>query len=241
MQQKKLLGSLVKLAQKQAKATAFVFDLDSTLFCTKWRTEKILLDSLSHVPKEKCSKEIMERIKQIEIAPTDWDLEGIFIKHGLDLREPCLKEVQKYWDKYFFRNEYLQADRPYPGAPDFLNKLKQAGGSIFYLSARSDKHMREGSLSSLKKWKFPLEDSTHLILKEELDPADSFYKTKELEKLSKQYSSICFFENEPVILDSVSKQLPQIRIFWMNSAHSGVMSEPPKQAEVLDMSYEIEI
>ena len=219
--------------------TAVVFDLDSTLFCMKWRTEGIIKTAVQNPDFKKKFPEITEKILGIKIEPRDWALKDIFQRHGLDLAHPAIKEVQKFWDKYFFRNEYLSLDRPYEGSVEYVNLLQRAGGSVFYLTGRNRPNMGAGTLQSLKKWGFPLVSEERLILKP--DPAfeDSIYKLKALKKLKKTFQTILFFENEPVILHLINERLPDIKMFWVNSAHSGKMSGPPAHIPVLSMNYSL--
>ena len=80
--------------------------------------------------------------------------------------------------------------------------------------------------------------SKNLIMKEDSSIEDSIYKTNKLQTLNKTYKYIAFFENEPVILNKVSKELPQIHLFWVDSTHSR-KELPPKSAIPLSMNYKL--
>ena len=225
----KNLEKALKIAQKYGNKSLFVFDMDSTLFCMKYRVQAIIAHAF-HEPSllEDFPNEI-KNLPFIEPQVSDWSIEDVLSRYQPALPQEFLKRVEKIWRKKFFSNEYLCFDRPYPGAPQFLQKLSQLGAELFYLTARNYNSMRPGSLRSLKRWNFPLKQDEHLIMKKEGSPenfiGDADYKSRELKKLSQKFQILCFFDNEPLILNQVEKDLPQIELFWIDSTHS-------KQAQV---------
>ncbi|MCY4513044.1 MAG: HAD family hydrolase [Bdellovibrionales bacterium] len=235
--QKKHLKSVLQTIEENPHPVAVVFDLDSTLFCVKWRTEGIIKDAVQTPAFIKNFSEMTEQFQQIQVHPKDWSLKDIFKRHGLDPNTPASKTIQKFWSKYFFQNDYLHLDRPYEGSVEYVNLLHKTGGHVFYLTGRNKPYMGKGTVRSLKKWNFPLETENHLILKK--DPAfeDSVYKLEELKMLKNKFQTILFFENEPVILHMVHKYLPDIKMFWIDSAHSGKKSGPPDHIPAIPMSY----
>ena len=234
---KKHLKSVLQAIERSRHPMAVVFDLDSTLFCVKWRTEGIIKDAVQNPSFISNFPEMAKPFQQIQVHPRDWALKDIFKRHGLDPSAPASKAIQKFWNRYFFQNDYLHLDRPYKGSVEYVNLLHKKGGHIFYLTGRNRPHMGKGTLQSLRKWSFPLKTENHLILKS--DPAfeDSVYKLEELKKLKKKFQTILFFENEPVILHLVYQYLPDIKMFWIDSAHSGKKPGPPDHIPVISMNY----
>ena len=198
-----------------------VFDLDSTLICVKGRTKKIL-QSVAHYPRFQhiCSPYI-EHFKKAEFDEKAYSLKSILQNMGVSLNFDCYKEVFLYWTLHFFSNKYLEHDKLYKGVKDFLFKVQKSGSDIMYLTGRSFSLMGTGTFSQIQKWKLPLEKRNHLIMKPNTFTEDAYYKVKQLEELSKTYSNIWFFENEPVIINFVNKLLPHISIVFVNTAHSG--------------------
>ena len=235
------LKSVLQIIDQSDHPVAVVFDLDSTLFCVKWRTEGIIKDAVQNPSFTKKFPEMIEQFKQIQVHPRDWALKDIFKRHGLDPKAPASKTIQKFWSKYFFKNDYLHLDRPYEGSVEYVNLLHKKGSHIFYLTGRNKPHMGKGTLQSLKKWNFPLKTEDHLILKK--DPAfeDSVYKLEELKKLDKQFQTLLFFENEPVILHLVNEYLPDMKMFWIDSAHSGKKPGPPDHIPAIPMNYTLSV
>lgn len=234
---KENLKKAIEFVRNRIGPLAVVFDLDSTLFCMKYRTEAIIKEFIrknSH----NLSTETLSKIKNLKVTERDWSVEEILSRYNISSKEPLVKAIHKYWRNCFFTNDFLYLDRPYIGSSEYVQLLKNQGASIFYLTARNHKKMAEGSLSSLKKWGFPLESPSHLILKKDLDVEDFTYKLKELNQIQKKFKAVLFFENEPVILNAVSVELPQIKLFWMDSTHSR-QQLPIKQALPVPMDYRL--
>ena len=236
---KKHLKSVLQTIEQSPHPVAVIFDLDSTLFCVKWRTEGIIRDAVQNSNFADNFPEMVEPFQKIQVHPKDWALKDILKRHGLDPGAPASRAIQKIWNKHFFQNDYLHLDRPYQGSVEYVNRLHKKGGNIFYLTGRNKPNMGKGTLQSLKTWNFPLETEDHLILKS--DPAfeDSVYKLEELKKLKKKFQTLLFFENEPVILHLVHEYLPDIKMLWIDSAHSGKRSGPPAHIPVIPMNYSL--
>ena len=228
--------ALVKGRAGQGKgAVAAVFDLDSTLFCMKHRTEAILKGFV----KERAPPSAKAKLADLTVTERDWSVEEVFSRYGLSPEDPVTKAARSYWNNRFFTNEFLlKWDRPYPGAADYVRRMEKAGAAVFYLTGRSRRSMGEGSLVSLRKWGFPLQNPARLILKGKADDDDALYKSGELAKIQERHKFIVFFENEPIILNRVEKVFPKIRLFWMKSAHSR-KETPPKSALPVPPDYRL--
>ncbi len=232
----KNLQKAIELTKKNQPNVAIVFDLDSTLFCMKYRTQAIINDYIQQ-DSFVAQSSLREKMQSIEVTKKDWSIEEILKRYDLDKNEQLLKRLAVFWRKTFFTNDYLHYDQPYSGSIPFVKHLNDLGGIIFYLTARNLQNMEEGTLSTLKKYNCPLKTKEHLILKSNREQSDAEYKTEELKKLSQQFKTILFFENEPVILNLVNQTLKDIHLFWMNSTHSG-KANPPKIALPISTEYE---
>lgn len=231
-----LKKALLMAKQKKEKGL-FVFDLDSTLFCMKYRTQAIIQDGIKNETFHSQFPKQIEMIKKAQVTERDWSIPEILSRYGFSPQEPFVLAMNKFWRKHFFKNDYLHLDRPYKGCVNFIQNISQFKSKIFYLTARNKNSMFEGTVQSLKKWKFPFENEKQLIMKEDNKTTDADYKTKQLQKLSEKYETIVFFENEPVILNQVAKTIPEVHLFWLNSTHSR-REEPPKTAFPLSMDYQ---
>lgn len=233
------LKKALQISREQKEKVVFVFDIDSTLFCMKYRTQAIIdqalkEDFLLKEFLEDSNKNSKNRTK-IKVTERDWSIVEILSRYGITDKK-LLKKMESYWKRSFFSNQYLHLDQPYEGAVDFLQKL--SGCAIYYLTARNYDRLRQGTLKSLKEWGFPLQKDSHLIMKKSLKETDTEYKSGHLALLSKEFETVCFFENEPVILNQVSKSLPHIHLFWMNSTHSR-KEKATRKAHKLSMTYSL--
>ena len=226
------------IAEREKEKALFIFDLDSTLFCMKYRTQAIIQDCIQNESFYTQFPKQIKTIQKVEVTERDWSITEIMSRYGFSPKEACVVAMEKFWRKRFFKNDYLHLDKPYKGCVSFIQHISKFNSKIFYLTARNKKNMFEGTAQSLKKWNFPLEDEKHLFMKEDTDTTDSDYKTKQLQKLSKKHEIIVFFENEPVILNQVARTIPGIHLFWLNSTHSR-KEKPPETAFPLSMDYQL--
>ena len=226
----------IYIAKQKKDQSLFVFDLDSTLFCMKYRTQAIIRSCINNKEFYNEFSKHLETIKKVEVTERDWSVEEIMSRYGFLPTEPLVIAIQKLWRKSFFKNDYLNLDKPYRGCVSFVQHISKLGSKVFYLTARNRVTMYEGTVKSLKAWNFPLENEKQLIMKEKPETKDAIYKTEHLKKLAKNYETILFFENEPVILNEVSREIPQIHLFWINSTHSR-QKKPPKTALPLHIDY----
>ena len=234
----KNLKKALQISNTKKQQAVFVFDIDSTLLCMKYRTQAIIDEALQKDFLLKEFSQDSKKLSQVKVTETDWSVVDILSRYGIK-DQKLLKKIESHWKKLFFSDKYLHLDQPYEGAVDFLNKLASQN-SIYYLTARNNDILRQGTLKSLKKWGFPLQEDCHLIMmKQSLKESDKEYKSKHLKILSKQFESVCFFENEPVILNQVNKILPHVHLFWMNSTHSR-KETPPRKALTLSMDYSLD-
>ncbi|MCY4321364.1 MAG: hypothetical protein OXC37_03030 [Bdellovibrionaceae bacterium] len=228
---------LIKIAKEQK--SLFVFDIDSTLFCMKYRTQALIESCLQESSFCQKFEKYLKKLKDIQVTETDWSIPEIMSRYGFHPEEEVVKTISKTWKKGFFSNDYLHLDRPYNNCVNFVQSISKFQAQIYYLTARNYKTMYEGTIQSLNKWEFPLKKESYLIMKTVTEQDDSEYKTQHLKKLNENFDIILFFENEPVILNRVAKQIPHIQLIWMDSTHSRRES-PPEKALRLNMQYSFE-
>ncbi len=199
---------------------ACVFDLDSTLICVRGRTQAILRSAPDYPPLSQICAGQVDLFRTIEVYPTDYGLKQILIRKGIQLSSSCYYDLSGYWAHCFFSNEFLKYDELYTGVYSYLSQLKKTNVDIMYLTGRSQKSMGEGTYRQLKEWKLPLEKKEFLIMKQNNFTEDAIYKANFLEKLSKKYKRIWFFENEPTTINFINQHLPKVQLVFVNSVHS---------------------
>ena len=226
----------LQLATTRGNRALFVFDVDSTLFCMKYRTQAIIESCICEKTFSESFSDCIERLKKVQVKETDWSVEEILSRYQFQSQEPVVSALQKCWKRKFFSSLFLDRDRPYKGCADFVRRVFEHQSKVFYLTARNTKNAFEGTLRSLRQWKFPLETEQNLFMKEDFETQDALYKTQYLKKWSEEFEEVLFFENEPVILNEVARNAPTVHLFWMNSAHSR-REKPPTKALSLSMDY----
>ncbi len=230
------LRKAIQIAKQKKEESLFVFDMDSTLFCMKYRTQAIIRDCLKDPLFCETFSEYLSAIRQVRVTARDWSVEEIMSRYGFLKEAPLVLAVQKIWRKNFFANTYLHLDKPYKGAASFVRHISQLGAQVYYLTARNQAAMREGTVQSLKFWSFPLKDEKRLIMKEDSEAEDAAYKMERLKKLAQKSDAVLYFENEPVALNRAVQSIPQALLFWINSVHSR-REKPPPSALPLSMNY----
>ena len=209
-----LLSRLDKALNQQKSITA-IFDMDSTIFDVTPRNQEIL-NLFFH--KHKRLKAEKHRLK-----PLEWGIERFLNKEYSDKFK---KEAKSFWKRHFFAGTFLNSDRPYPGAIEFLHGLKGIGSEVLYLTGRDTERMRTGSLKQLKYWKLPLDQDEQLYTKPHKGMPDGPYKSLFIKKIIKQRlnNEILFFDNEPVVLDHCSfNDRKNYKAFFIKSTHSNRM------------------
>jgi hypothetical protein len=210
----------------QYKNCAAVFDLDSTLFCVSPRSEAILHD-LAKEPWfiEKFPREAVI-LSTIKVEPTEYGIKAALMRTPLQPTEELIEAVKKYWRSKFFSNSHMRHDLVYPGAPEFVKRVKDAGATVYYLTGRNESLMKDGTHLNLKNWSFPDIPIERVMMKPSDLDSDENFKEMRLREMSSKYDCIWFFENEPVIIHQVRRALPDVRIVFIDSAHSGKADSP---------------
>jgi hypothetical protein len=130
--------------------------------------------------------------------------------------------VNDHWHYWFFHSHFLTEDRLIPGAVEFVTRIKNQGADLMYLTGRDQGRMLDGTLASLKHWKFPVTgDDVAVRLKPEPCMDDAKFKLSVLEKMAGFYTKIYLFENEPVNLNLIKKYLPEVQLVFIDTVHSG--------------------
>ncbi|MNL41004.1 hypothetical protein D3C87_1633890 [compost metagenome] len=170
----------------------------------------------------------MPLFKGIKTLRGDWGIANALKRAGLDGHHQEFQEaIHEFWHKNFFSNHYLQYDEPYEGAVDYVKALHQAGARIAYLTGRDVARLGTGSEEVLKKWNFPLDDRSELVLKPHKSMDDAEFKSDWFIEASKgPFKKIYFFENEPVNLHKLLVTCPHVEMIFFKSTHAG-KAEPP--------------
>ena len=187
------------------KPLAWVFDLDSTLFCTGPRNKRVFWKFLQK--QENFPKHWMLAWNQLSPQSQEYGVPKTFFKlfreQGWSEAE-AQNEARHLWESYrehwmeeFFLSSNMAYDPPYEGAVKFVQSLYDLGYDVVYLTGRDEPRALEGTIHALKAANFPMGDRTHVRLKPSQDMADLDFKTRAAERLNSEFSVRALMDNEP--------------------------------------------
>lgn len=232
---RKILNETKDTSLQNGKSLA-VFDLDSTLFDVSPRIQKVLWNFAHDAVFSERYPETVEILKNIRLEKKDWGIKQAVLRAGLGSHSAEFHEdLRGYWKKNFFSNSYLEYDKPYDGAVEFVRELQATGAQIVYLTGRDTFRMGEGSIKVLKKWAFPVgEDNAQLVLKPKAGMDDAQFKKDWFASQNlESYGHVWFFENEPANLWEIQKHLPKVQMIFFDSTHSGKAEPLPDVPTIL--------
>lgn len=236
------LKSLVKKikSHQDHSPVLVVFDLDSTVFDVSPRTEHILKEFANNEEFQKKYPRQTSALRHVKVESTDWGIKQALSRLKLEGTIDFFEELREFWVQHFFSNDFLHLDRPYEGVVDYIKHLEDLGARIMYLTGRDTHRMGDGSLKVLQEHGLPVDENHHkLILKPQKGMSDSKFKRDVFLDLVKEHTEIWFFENEPVNLNLIEKELPDIKLVFIDSVHSN--REPtPEHLPTVGMKFYIE-
>ena len=252
---------LLELAAIDPSTILFVFDLDSTLFNTRYRTQKIFEEWSHESSSVKQHPILAEKIQRwVAQSAGSWvkeiydpvDFVAYHTREPIISRSPLAVRLRYFWSQRFFHGSYLRWDRPYPGVCSLLAELVRMGCAVSYLTARSRRPLLGGTLLSLSQHQLPLpgvdevsvvskqsRPQVALILKECDTVDDQTYKDRALEvfKSHPWFSRLVFVENEPAIVNMADQNHPSIHTYLYRSVHSATMSWDDLSAKLQSQSF----
>lgn len=212
-------------------SSLILLDIDSTLVQTHQRNQAILEDFCRELGDQ--YPEDIHKIKGIECRPNDYSYYSALKRLDVSFSDPSFADdLQYYWRRRFFSSDYLHYDQPVPGAVAFVKALQQKSLNYMYLTGRYHRPMLAGTEKSFATLGFPF-TAQQLILKMDPQEKDEVYKSREIAQLKPKHSKIVLFDNEPVILNKIREDHPEVELVWFESTHSG-RQQPP--ADVLKIS-----
>jgi hypothetical protein len=216
-----------KLASSAGAPCAWVFDLDSTLFCTGDRTRRILYDFLRSHTSTKPVWWLLH--KSLAEVPQVYNVEHMFeaALNNLVGSQRAQQEARElwqvfrpYWTREFFSHRFMQHDLAYEGASELVNTVHQSGIEVVYLSGRDHHRSRDGSRSALVKAQFPMGQGTHLMIKKDASVGDLEFKERAATILKSRFRVALTIDNEPENIAMFAQAWPAARIVYFASVAS---------------------
>lgn len=216
-----LVARIVARAAAAGPGHAAVLDLDGCLFDTRPRQ--------IHIFRELAGQRGWPELARVEVAHIrDWSLRNALLAAGLDpvWVETHGPEIREFWERRFFRGEYVLHDHAMPGAPEFVRALHATGVHVVYLTGRDDR-MREGTEAALRRFGFPqgVERATLLT---KADPAeeDVVWKERALEMVATLGHVVLYLDNEPANVNLFRRVHPEALVVFVETDHSFRKDEP---------------
>ena len=225
---------MTDLLKKPTPDQLFILDIDSTLVTTHQRNQSIIeafiLEFHNQFP-EDC-----KALEKAECQLGDYGIESTLQRISFEEKNTgSLEALHAYWRENFFSGRHLHADQPTGGAVDWVQSLNKENIPFVYLTARHHGPMWTGTLKAMAEIQFPI-NTDNLFLKEDLSDSDETYKTKLISKLKEENpnKTLVLIDNEPVVLNRVAEDHPDVALVWFESCHSGRMQPPSKAQRIKD-------
>ena len=220
-EQDNLLDSIVARAAQHGSDGVGVFDLDGCLFDTRSRQVHIFREFASQTG----------NLELYDVDAThfkDWDLGNTMANAGIstDQIADVLDAIKAFWFDRFFTSRYVQFDHAMPGAVDLVNRCRDTGLKVVYLTGR-DETMRAGTETALKGFGFPLDgDDCRLIVKPDFKTDDTEFKDEALGVIAGMAEPVLFLDNEPANVNKFHERYPDSMVVFVETDHSPRPDEP---------------
>jgi hypothetical protein len=158
----------IKELHAQGIRCAVVFDLDNTLFDTRYRTRE--------AAKAFGKKYGITRLAKAPLSKIGND--GADTCARLGIKDPkIVAAFQDFWLSFFWNQDNFHFDKPIKNVAKLLHDAKDAGAEIFYLTGRIN-DLRPGTRTQIES--LPDGDDAHLIHKPGLGIHTPEFKTDQL-------------------------------------------------------------
>lgn len=213
-----LQSILDRVAAERDRDPAVIFDLDATLLCNAGRSLAIFVDFAGDRPLA------VNAMKAV--PPRRWPWGPVEMLSVSGIEGDWTRGFEKFWFDRFFSNDYLTHDRPIPGALDYVLRVRDAGARVFYVTGRARESMLDGTVTSLRRWGFPLDERAELRTKPDAAIADWAFKTELIGELREEHAIVALIDDMPETVNTLAERHPDLNIVVMDTAHSKNAPDP---------------
>lgn len=206
----------VHQAKINGDKAVIIFDLDDTLFSTRSRTMRIIQEFTSLPQKIDLYPDDIENLRKIKKKQIEYKLADTFKLIKIK-NDKMLKDMQKFWKARFFTNKYIASDKQIKGASYYVNRLRNMGAHVIYLTGRDRPRMEKGTRKLLISNDFPTTNGTTLLMKPNKNISDKKFKRVVFEKVEKYGNVLAVFENEAENLNMMAEYFPDARIIFLDT------------------------
>ncbi len=202
-----------------------VLDLDGTLYDSRLRTWRILLE-LGHL-RARSRPDLLAALRRLGSGAVRYRVSDTLAAVGITDPE-LVRAAEDFWGGRFFTDEYVLYDLPTPGAVDCVRALAAAGAVACYLTGRDAPNMLVGTVRALQRDGFPVGTvGSRLVLKADPLDDDVAYKASVTAPLAAAGTVIGAFDNEPALCNRFHAAFPEAIVVHLATAYSP--DAPPLQ------------
>ena len=173
-------------ARKKADPNArclVVLDLDNTMFETRHRTKRALLD--------------FDRANGTRyfrgLALSEVGLDALRTAEARGLPKHVAEKAQAHWSEFFWKGENFLLDRVIVPVAELALEAKKAGAEVMYLTGRVD---FDSTLAQLVAARLPDADAAHVFCKPNVDTKTAGYKVEVMQRWRAEGAHIGLFLTE---------------------------------------------
>lgn len=214
----------VKEEIKKSGKGIIIMDLDETILDSHTRKYHAFLDAFKihcgepettlHTPKsEECEK--LQGLSKIDFYKINngysmYDLLGRMKLTWSD----SIKAITETMISIYMTSHRMEQDSPLPGANTYVRELKRLGAEVYFITARYEDTMAEGTISQLKALGFMQKGEEQYLILRKRGEAPLDFKKNALSKViseskRKNTSVVGLFENEAENLNVWKEVFPQ--------------------------------
>lgn len=203
----------------------FIVDLDGTLFDNYPRQLEIYRKLENQFPQ---IRHIIPD-EELFLNPPPYNLLSLIEKNLVRIHysniKTLMKKVSREFLKMFLSNQFLQQDTPFLGAAAVLQEISKMGINIWYLTGRSQRTMKNGTLMSLRTAGFPLpvkNSTVSLIMKPTKKMTDKSFRNIVFNSipLNKRDSILGYLDNEAELCQLALNFFPSALIIHFQSTQA---------------------
>lgn len=219
----------VHQAKIDGEKAVVIFDLDDTLFSTRSRTLKIIREFVKIPEMRALYKDDIENLEKIKKKQIEYKMADTFKLIKIK-NDKLLKKLMTFWQERIFTNKYIASDRQIKGASYYVNRLRNLGAHVIYLTGRDRPRMEKGTRKLLIDNNFPTSNGSTLLMKPNKDISDKKFKQVVFSKVEKYGKVLAVFENEAENLNMMADYFPKAKIIFLDTISKSEPSTLTKKA-----------
>jgi beta-phosphoglucomutase-like phosphatase (HAD superfamily) len=208
---------LQRIANPAQRPPVAVFDLDGTLYDSRYRTLQILTEYAEAVRDDLPDVSVaLDGLRHDDVSYLLADT----LRGGGIVDADTVQSIMRFWRERFFADEYLKYDHRVAGAVDFVRTCHQVGATVVYLAGRDAMSMLGATAAALFEHGFPMGVAgVELLCKHDPSFSDEAYKRVAMPSLKRIGEVVTVFDNEPANCNVALKTYPNALIVCLDTQH----------------------